>query len=348
MKDRIEIGDRAIGPDEPLFTIAECGVTYNGDVDTAKELIEVVAEAEADAIKFIFWNMDGVLSDRTVEYTYETAEGTRTRNLYEMGKELQLTMEEWKELKDYCEDHGVIMFSSVGAPKGVDMAEELDLQAYKLSSWDYNHHPLWRRIARLGKPMLIDTGPVDTLDVAKVMKILEEEENEQSALLHCYHTEDPAAYNMKSIPYLADTFDTLVGFSSRDTNDDPDVTAVALGARVLEKRLTLDRTSLEGHHHVLSKEPDEFSEWVDRMHHVDSSLGSYDLRPSEEDLAARQQHFNRIVADQEIPKGATITADMVAGKRPADGVSPEYVDFFVGRTAKRSIEENEPVQWEDV
>lgn len=348
MKNEIEIDGRLIGPDEPLFSIAECGVTCNYDIKTTKELIDVVADAGADAIKLIFWFPDEVMSDRTVEYEYETTEGPRSENMYEMLQRFQFTLDEWREVKAYADEQDVILFATVNSPTGIEWAEELGLDAYKLSSWDYNHLPLWREIAEKGKPMLIDTGPVTTTEVAKVIDVMEEAGNDEACLLHCYHTDDPAQMNMRAIPFMEETFGTLVGFSSKDYNDEADIMAVTMGATVLEKRLTLDRDQPE-HHHAISKEPDEFKEWVQKMEDVRAMRGTFDLEPSEADLEERREYFRRIVADQDIPKGKEITEEMVAGKRPErGGVSPEHMELFLGRTARRDIQENEPLRWEDV
>jgi len=347
MKKPIQIEEQQIGPDQDLFIIAECGVTCNYDMEITKNLIDVVARSGADAIKFIFWFPDEIMSDRSREYTYETVDGTKSENMFYMLNELRFTLEEWKEVKSYADEKGVILFSTVNSPTGIEWAEELDLSAYKLSSWDYNHHPLWRDIAKIGKPMLIDTGPVRTEDVAKVMKILKEENNEQTVLLHCFHTENYGEMNMRSIPYLRETFRTLVGYSAPDRRDEMDIMAVTMGACVLEKRLTLDRTYPE-HHHILSKEPEEFSEYVDQMRNVRAARGVKDLDPSEEDIKKRRENFRHIVADQDIPKGTKLQREMLAGKRPDAGVSPEYLPFFVGRDVKRKLKKNECISWDDV
>ncbi len=348
MKKEIAIGDRKIGPDHPLLIIAECGVTCNYDMETTKGLIDVVAEAGADAIKFIFWFPEEIMSDKTVEYEYETTEGKKSENMYEMLSELKFTLKEWKEVKQYADRKGVILFSTVNSPSGIEYAEKLDLDAYKLSSWDYNHHPLWRDIASIGKPMLIDTGPVTNLEVAKVMNILKEEGNDEGVLVHCFHTDDHSEMNMRAIPYMRDAFDCLVGYSSKDYNDETDIMAVTMGACVLEKRLTLDRDDPE-HHHAISKEPDEFKEYVELMRNVQAARGKFDLKPSDEDLEARQKWFRHLVADQEISAGTVLTEEMLAGKRPeTGGISPEYMELFIGRKVNRDIEYNEAVTWNDI
>jgi len=347
VRTAIQIRNRRIGKNEPLFVIAEVGVTCNYDMRISKELIDVAREARADAVKFIFWFPDEIMSDRTLLYTYETTAGPRSENMYEMLEKLRFTLDEWRELKAYADARDLVFFATVNSPGGVAYAETLGLDAYKLSSWDYNYFPLWRRIAALGKPVLIDTGPVNTLDVAKVMHLLEEAGNDQHVLLHCLHTERFEEVNMRAIPYMEHAFKTLVGYSSKDRAPETDIMAIALGAVVLEKRLTLDR-GLPGHHHVLSLEPAEFAAYVGLMRDLQAALGEQDLRPSGVDLAERKKWFRHLVASRDIPKGTRLTAEMLEAKRPEAGVSPEFTSFFVGRVTRRDLRHNETLDWDDV
>jgi N,N'-diacetyllegionaminate synthase len=171
--------------------------------------------------------------------------------------------------------------------------------------------------------------------------------NDQVILIHCFHTKEFGEMNMRAIPYMKKAFDSLVGYSAADRNDEMDIVAISLGAVIVEKRLTL-RRDLPGHHHVLSKEPKEFKEYVKLMRNVHASLGTYDLRPSAGDLEVRQIGFRHIVANEDIRKGTKLTAEMLEGKRPEIGVSPEYMDFFIGRTVKRNLKENEALSFDDV
>jgi sialic acid synthase SpsE len=313
----------------------------------SKELIDVVCDAGGDAIKFILWFPEEIMSDKTISYTYDTVSGPRTENMYEMLNALRFSFEQWQELKAYADKKNVILFATVNSPSGITFAEKLGLEAYKLSSWDFNYFPLWKCIAALGKPVLVDTGPVDTYDVAKVMKLMKDAGNDQSVLIHCFHTDKFEEMNMRSIPYLRDTFQTLVGYSAKDTEDETDIIALTLGAVVLEKRLTLSR-SLPGHHHILSKEPKEFAAYVKLMRKLQDSLGAYDLRPSPNDLAERRKWFRHLVANRDIPKGTILRPDMLEGKRGESGVSPEYIDLFVGKVTNRNLKYNESISWKDV
>ena len=347
MKQELRIGNRVLKQGGPLFIVAECGVTCNYDVAMTKQLIDVVAESGADGIKLIFWFPDEIMSDRSVTYSYETVHGEKSENMYEMLMKLRFSLSEWKEIKAYADEKNVILFSTVNSPTGVLWAEELQLAAYKLSSWDFNDLPLWRRIAKLGKPMIIDTGPVNLLDVARVIALMEEEGNEQALLVHCYHTSDPKQVNMRTIPYMRHAFEAPVGFSSKDLTDEMDIAAVALGAVFLEKRLTV-RRDLPGHHHAISKEPDEFKRYVETMRMVHASLGEETLRPSTVDLEERGKWFRHLAANRALPKGKILAEGDITGKRGEQGVSPEFFEWFLGRKLRRELKENEALTWMDV
>jgi len=347
MRQEIQIRNRTVGEGHPLFIVAECGVTCNYDMKITKELIHVVRESGADGIKFIFWFPEEIMSDKNVLYEYDTVDGRKSENMYEMLSQLRFSLDQWQEIKAYADEKDVILFSTVNSPSGIDYAEALGLEAYKMSSWDFNYTPLWRRIAEIGKPMIIDTGPVNSLEVAKVLQVMKNAGNDQSILVHCVHTKEPAQINMRAIPYMKKAFNSLVGYSSNFPTPETDIMAVALGAVFLENRLTMSR-SLPGHHHIISREPKEFAEWVKQMRDVRAALGEYDLKPSQGDLRERKRWFRHIVANQDIPKGTVLTEDMLEGKRPENGISPEYVDFLIGRQTKRDLMYNEAISWKDI
>lgn len=347
MRKEIHIRNRTLSENHPVFITAEVGVTCNYDMAISKALIDVVHDSGADAAKFIFWFPEEIMSDKSIPYTYQTVNGPVTENMFEMLNKLRFTLEQWHELKAYADSKDVILFGTVNSPGGIHYAEAIGLEAYKLSSWDFNYHTLWGEIARLGKPMLIDTGPVNTLDVAKVMQLMHDAGNDQSVLVHCFHTDDPAQMNMRSIPYLRSAFDTLVGYSPPDLQVDTDIMALSLGSVYLEKRLTMSR-SLPGHHHILSMEPPEFAAYVKRMRDMQAALGVYDLRPSANDLSERKKWFRHLVAARDLPAGTVLMADMLEGKRPEKGISPEYQQLFIGKTLKRALGYNEALSWDDV
>lgn len=347
MKKEIHIKNKVLGENRPLFITAEIGVTCNYDMKITKDLIDVVHDTGADAVKLIFWFPEEIMSDKTITYTYETTKGKESENMYEMLNKLRFTLDEWHELKSYADSSNIILFSTVNSPSGIEYSEAIGLEAYKLSSWDYNYFSLWRQISKLGRPMLIDTGPVNTLEVAKVMQLMKEAGNDQSVLVHCLHTSNHSEMNMQAIPYMKKAFNTLVGYSSKDRDYETDIMAITMGVVYLEKRLTMSR-DLPGHHHILCKEPKEFEDYVKLMRNVQAALGIEDLKPSQTDLDERKKWFRHIVANQDISKDTKLTANMLEGKRPESGISPEYIDFFIGKKTKHDLKYNEAIDWNDV
>ena len=347
MKNEIKIRNRTIGEGHPLFIVAECGVTCNYDIKITKDLIDVVQESGADAIKFIFWFPEEIMSDKNITYEYDTVNGRKSENMFEMLDKLRFSFDQWQQIKSYADEKNVILFSTVNSPGGIIYAEKLGLEAYKLSSWDTNYKPLLQKIAKICKPMILDTGPINILELAKYMQIMKDAGNDQSIIVHCFHTEIPMEMNMRSIPYIKQTFNTLVGYSATDYRDEQDIVAVSLGAVFLEKRLTISR-SLPGHHHILSKEPEEFKKYVQMIRNVHDSLGTYDLIPSPADIEARSNFFRHLVANQDIPAGTILKEDMLESKRPEKGISPEYLEIFIGRMVKRNLRYNEAIKLEDV
>jgi N,N'-diacetyllegionaminate synthase len=343
----LKIGNKLIGGEHPLFITAEIGVTCNYDMEITKELIDVTKEAGADAVKLIFWFPEEIMSDKTISYTYDTVKGKVSENMFEMLNELRFTLDEWHKIKEYADKKGIILFSTVNSPSGIEYAEKIDLDAYKLSSWDFNYIPLWEKISKLNKPIIIDTGPVNTLEVAKVIKLMNDAGNDKSLLVHCFHTNNYSEMNMNSIPYMREAFDSLVGYSSADQESETDIIAIALNAVYMEKRLTLNQ-NLPGHHHILSMEPEEFSDYVKLMHNVKNALGSKMLNPSQGDLEVRKSFFRHLVANKDIKSGTIISESMLEGKRPENGISPEYQKLFIGKKLKHELKYNDTITWEDV
>jgi sialic acid synthase SpsE len=146
---------------------------------------------------------------------------------------------------------------------------------------------------------------------------------------------------------MKEAFNSIVGYSAPDINDEMDIVAMALGAKVLEKRLTLNR-NLPGHHHVLSKEPKEFHDYVSLVRHIENAMGVSDLLPSEGDKRERKKYFRHLVASRDIPIGAVLTEELLEGKRPEKGISPEHIDFFIGRLTTRNLKKDESITWDVV
>jgi N-acetylneuraminate synthase/N,N'-diacetyllegionaminate synthase len=344
---KVRIADRWIGGDEPIFIVVETGTTCNGSVETALRMVDAAKEVGADAIKFMIIGPEYFMSDTTVTYEYEWAGGQRSENMFEMFKGLLFSPEEWIRIRDHCREREIIFYATVDYLLGVDLAEQLEVPAYKLSSWDTRHFPLIQRMAQTGKPLEIDLGPNTLSDVEKMLQVIHNEGNDQVILVHCSHAKNDADIHIRTVPYLQQVFGLPVGYSADSRDFVPDLMAVALGTNLIEKRMTLD-LDYEGHHHIKALEPDEFKEYVAMIRRAEAIRGNYLLKPSAEDLRQKELYFVSLVADVDIPAGTTITRQMLACKRPGSGIAPEFIEIMVGRKAQRDIKRNELLSWDQV
>ena len=332
---------RVVGKTQPIFIAAEIGVTCNYEMDRAKALVDLAAEAGADAVKLAFHFAEDLLSDKSVTYKYPTVKGEAEENMFDMFNYLTFSFEEWTELKSYCDSKNILMFCSVaGGTNGIEWAEKLNLPMHKVGAWDLLDLNQFKRLSQSNIPLVIDVGTVHESEMVQFMEILKDT---PTILLHEYHSHNFEEMNIKSLPYIEEKFNTLVGFSSPDSYDVNDFMSIALGAVALEKRVTLSRDT-EGHHHILGKEPQEFIQWVKEVRQAESALGELKIQPTKKDLDERKKWFKRVVASKEIKQGEIITAEHIACKRPnTNGIPSEKYDLVIGKTANRNYEYNEPI-----
>jgi len=342
----VKIGDIYIGKGHQCFLSAEAGTTCNGDMSMARELTDAALEAGFDAIKFQTVDPEQI-SDKSTIYRYQTADGWVEENMYDMLKDLAFTPEQWRELADYVRSRGLIFFSTVDYLAGVDILEACDVPLHKMGSWDVQYEPLIIKLAQTGKPVMIDLGPAALSDVSRFIDLCELHGSGEVILLHDFHTSEPSEMNMRNIPYLKSVFDLTVGFSAPGRDDDLDLLAVALGAEVIEKRITLSRRT-PGHHHYLSLEPQELKPWVERIRRAEQALGTREIRPSKIDLDDSVKYFKSICTTRSVRAGETYSMDNLDGKRPGTGIPTRYMDSFLGKKAPRDLKPDSLLTWSDI
>lgn len=326
---------------------AELGTTANGDLPTMLRLIDAAKAAGADVVKPMIIGADAFMSDRSVIYTYQAADGERSENMYEMFKKLEFTADEWRQIVAHCDEVGIDYFFTVDYVDGVALAEELETSAYKVSAWDIRNFPLIAAIAETGKITYFDLGPALFGEVVQLVQFWRKHGGGLMRLIHCTHGPEDTA-NLASIPFLnSQSFVNKVGWSADGRDDRLDHLAIAAGAQYIEKRITLDRT-YPGHHHAKALEPDEFAAWVKRIRETEAIMGEFAVRPSLDDLRQKDLYFTSIVAARDIAEGELVTEDMLAAKRPGRGISPLYIDRFVGKRTIRAFKEDEGWTWDAV
>lgn len=346
MKSHITVEGVTIGPGQPLFVTAEVGTTCNGDVGKARELIDAATDAGADAVKFMIIDPDNLMSDKYVKYSYEAADGPHEVNMYDMFKGLHFEMNEWMEIRDYAKASGIIFYLTVDTLQGLAQAEELGCPMYKLSSWDIRNYPLIIAMAQTGKPMQIDLGPAACGEIYNVLDYVDPI-NKGAMLIHATHAAKQEESNMAAIRKLSALWPCPIGWSADSRNEAMDLLALGAGISLVEKRITLDKTD-PGHHHIKALEPGEFKLWVANMRSGHRAVGPCEIRPSTEDLRQKNKWFTSICAEVDIPRGTIVSKFMLSAKRPGGGISPLYMDRFIGKKAAVAIKKNSLLEWEYV
>ncbi len=340
MNPTIKIGDRLIGEGQPAYVIAEIGVNHNGILDLAFELIDAAVAAGADAVKFQKRNLESLYPKKYLE---NANAGEKTlRYLLPILQKVELPDEAYYKLVDYCEEKGVTFLCSAFDPESADFLETLGVPAYKVASADLTNLPLLDHLASKGKPLILSTG-MSRMDEVEFTVDFLKKRGAEFALLHCNSTY-PAAFediNLRFMHRLKE-FGVPVGYSGHERGIAVSTVAVALGATIIERHITLDRT-MDGPDHAASLEPHGFRKLVRDIRNIEAALGT-----GEEKFISRGEILNRevlgksLVARRRIEPGEKITPDLVAVKGPALGISPQRYEELIGRTAERVIEEDEP------
>ena len=275
MEKTIKIGDKRIGPESPAFIVAEMSGNHNMDFDRAVEILKAAREAGADAVKIQTYTADTITLDCDApcfQITQGTLwDGITLHRLYQTA----YTPWEWQpRLKEIAEEMGLVLFSSPFDFSSVDFLEEMDVPAYKIASFEITDIPLIRKVARLGKPVILATGIARLADIELAVQTCREEGNHQVILLKCCSAY-PTPYedvNLRTIPHMAEAFDCLTGLSDHTMGTAVATGAVALGARMVEKHMTLRRSD-GGPDAAFSMEPQEFREMVDNIRILEKALG---------------------------------------------------------------------------
>jgi N-acetylneuraminate synthase/N,N'-diacetyllegionaminate synthase len=338
----IDVAGRRIGPAEPVFVIAEAGVNHNGDVELAHRLVDVAADAGADAVKFQTFDPKRLVSPKASMARYQVLNTGRAITQAEMLAELVLPRAAHRELSDHAKDRGLLFLSSPFDEASADFLDELGVPAFKVGSGELTNHPLFVHLAAKGKPLLVSTGMADMIEVDGALDAIRDGGNPPVCLLHCV-TSYPASAgdaNLRAIGTMKAAFGLPVGFSDHTEGTHVSLAAVALGACVIEKHFTLDR-SLRGPDHRASLLPDELAALVRQIHPVEESLGDGDkhARPAELSLVAPAR--KSLHAAHDLPRGHVLVASDVVALRPGNGIPPSRLASLIGRKLARDVASGE-------
>jgi sialic acid synthase SpsE/sugar phosphate isomerase/epimerase len=336
----VKIGDRLVGDDQPTYIIAEIGVNHNGILPLAIELIDAAISAGADAVKFQKRKLESLYAQKYLDNA-NTGEKT-LRYLLPILQQVELSDEAYFEIVEYCQRKGITFLCSAFDSQSADFVDQLGVPAFKVASADMTNLPLLDHLIEKGKPLIISTGMSNMDEVEFSVNFLKERKAE-FILLHCNSTY-PAAFEDINLRFMERLrkFGVPVGYSGHERGIAVSTVASALGACIIERHITLDRT-MDGPDHAASLEPHGFRKMVRDIHQVDSALGT-----GKEKFLSRGEILNRevlgksLVATRLVAPGEEITPDMVTVKGPALGLSPQRYLELIGQTSTRTIDVDEP------
>lgn len=335
----ISIGDKVIGQSHSCFIIAEIGMNHNGDLDLAKKHILKAKEIGCDAVKFQMFTAEKLVTKNAK--TYGNEDGHLPEYQQEMYKKYELSKENYLEIKKYCDDLGIIFFSSIWDEENADLLDEVGGSCFKVGSADITHLPLLRHIANKNKPIILSVGMATLEEIREAIDTILSEGNGRIVLLHCisgYPTKIEES-NLRFIETLRKEFPFTVGFSDHTPGPFSSVAAVALGAKVIEKHFTIDK-KLPGVDHHLSMDVPEMKDMIEQIRLLEKALGSGKFHLTDAEKETRQMARRSIITSRFIPKETIITADMLTIKRPGMGLEPKQIDYIIGRVALADIEED--------
>ena len=324
-----------------VFVIAEAGVNHNGSVKLAKKLVDAASDAGVDAVKFQTFKAEKLVSKNAqkAQYQKETSDGDESQ--FAMIKKLELDLETHKELMAYCKDKEIMFLSTPFDLESIAMLDDLGLKIFKIPSGEITNLPYLRAIGALKKQIILSTGMATMAEIGAALNILTQAgtPKQNITVLHA-NTMYPTPMedvNLRAMPNIGKTFEVEYGYSDHTLGIEVDIAAVAMGASVIEKHFTLDKT-MQGPDHKASLEPDELKAMVQGIRNIELALGSEIKQPSPSEIPNMQVARKSIVAAKEIKKGEILTVENLTVKRPGNGMNPMQWDEILGTPAQRDYE----------
>jgi N,N'-diacetyllegionaminate synthase len=328
-----------------VFIIAEAGVNHNGDINLAKKLIDVASNAKVDAVKFQTFKTENLVSKNTKKAQYQKENiNNDDDNQFNMLKKLELDIDTHKELIAYCKLKNIMFLSTPFDLDSIDMLNELGLKIFKIPSGEITNLPYLRRIGSLKKDVILSTGMATLQEIEDALDILLQAgtKKEHITILHA-NTMYPTPYedvNLKAMVTIGKTFDIAFGYSDHTLSIEVPIGAVSLGASVIEKHFTLDKT-MQGPDHKASLEPDELKAMVKAIRNIEVALGNGIKKPTPSEIPNIEVARKSIVASKDIKKGEVFTIDNLTTKRPANGINPMMWDKIIGSFSTKAYKKDE-------
>ncbi len=348
MQKGLVLDGRKIGETHPCFIIAEAGVNFNGDLEIAKRMIDVAAESGVDAIKFQTFEAEKLVTQNASAADYQIENTQKQQSQFELLKKLELKKEFHSILKSYAENKNLIFLSTPFDEGAIDFLDELGVKAYKAGSSELNNLPYLKKMAKKNKPMIVSTGMSTMREIKEAQDVITEANNDL-IFLHCT-TSYPCPLNevnLNAMNNIKEETGCLVGYSDHTEGILVPIIAASMGATVIEKHFTLDRT-MEGPDHLASIEPNELKEMVKKIRLVEKIKGKFEKEPTQSEKRIQEVARKSIVAARDIEPNTQIEEEMIVIKRPGTGISPRYMDKIIGKKAQKKIKRHDIIEWGDI
>jgi len=336
-----------LSDESPAFIIAEAGVNHNGDLDLALKLVEEAKECGADCVKFQTFEAERVVTKDAIKAEYQLKTTETTESQFDMLKKLELPKNAYQEIIKCCKDNDIIFMSTPYSVEDVDFLYNLGVPAFKLASISLVEPELIKHVAKKGLPVILSTGMCNMDEIEMAVRIIKSTGNNDFAFLQCT-TNYPSTLddaNLKAMQTMRKKFKIVVGYSDHTVNDTACIVSIALGAKIIEKHFTLDKT-LQGPDHSCSSNPSEFKNLVNNIRDAEIALGSADKKPSKQEKRNLIGMRRSIVSKKIIEKGTVVSKDMLIFKRPATGIAPNKLDEIVGKKSIVRINSDELITWD--
>ena len=344
----LQLGNKNVGDGHPAFIIAEIGINHQGDVSIAKNLIQKAKECGADAVKLQKRSISRILTKSGLEMAYDNRNSFgKTYGEHKIA--LELSEADYHELNTYCKKMDIIFCASGWDEESIDFLDEMGIPFFKMASADLTNFPLLVHTAKKNKPMILSTGMADIKMVQAAYSQVNQINN-QIAILQCTSTY-PSAFSEVHLNVLQ-TFmkefpDTVIGYSGHEQGIAIPPAAVALGAKIIERHFTLDRT-MKGGDHAASLEPQGFAKMVRDIRAVEKSMGSFKKEIQKSEPPVFKKLAKSIVSAVEIKVGQKITIEMLTTKGPGTGISPTRISELIGKITIKDIPADEVINNEDI
>ena len=328
-----------------VYIIAEAGVNHNGRLDLALKLCDAAKEAGVDAVKFQTWKTEKIVTKSAAKAAYQEENTGCDQSQFEMLKELELSYSDFEKINDYCKKIGVQFLSTPDEEESLDFLCSMNLPFVKIGSGEVTNIPYLRVIGSKHQKIVISTGMSTLADVEKAYNTLMESGAKEVAMLHCT-TNYPCPYeevNLKAMQTMKAAFKCQVGYSDHTMGIEVPIAAVAMGAEIIEKHFTLDRT-MDGPDHQASLEPQELKQMVKSIRNIEQSMGDGIKRPNASEQKNAEVVLKRIIAKEPIKKGDILSENNLTLLRSSDGIPAKFWDLVVNRLARRDYQIDEPIE----